>query len=380
MESFLAPTYFVLPVELCRGAGSLLYDKAGREYIDFTSGIGVCALGYGDPGWNRAVAAQLEKASHICNLYCAPSREALARRLCEKTGMKKVFFSNSGAEANECAVKIARKYSAQRKGKECCHILTLTGSFHGRTLSMLAATGQDQFHTQFQPLTPGFCYTPRNGIRQLRHCIENLPIAGILLECIQGESGVRVLDREFVRETSRLARQADIPLIVDEVQTGNGRTGRLYSYLHYDITPDIVTTAKGLAGGLPLGATLLGEKVEGVLQPGDHGSTFGGNPVSCAGGLYVLEQLTEEFLSRVMEKGNSLRNAFSGAPGIEAVTGMGLMLGIQTKRPAKEIQQECLTQGLLVLTAKDRLRLLPPLNIPDGLLQTGANILKKACQ
>lgn len=379
MVSYLANTYAQLPVTVDRGEGSLLYDPQGKAYIDLTSGIGVCALGYADPQWLAAVTEQLRKVSHVCNLYECDPRQRLAGCLCDATGMKKVFFSNSGAEANECAIKAARKYAAAAKGEEYHYILTLKGSFHGRTLATLSATGQDIFHSQFQPLPPGFCHAAADSILDVERCIRDYPLAGILLECIQGESGVRVLERSFVRHVAQLAGQEGIPLMIDEVQTGNGRTGKLYSYMHYGITPDILSTAKGLGGGLPIGATLLGEKLQDVFCPGDHGSTFGGNPVSCAGALCVLDRLDKTMLEQVLTKGEYIRSVLTGAPGIRSVSGMGLMLGVETEKDAKAVQRECLQNGVLVLTAKERLRLLPPLNIPLPLLQTAIDVLRSAC-
>lgn len=380
MDSYLANTYSRLPLTPQRGEGSLLYDAQGNAYIDLTAGIGVCALGYADPQWLGAVTEQLQKVSHVCNLYDSDLRQLLAKRLCEATGMKKVFFSNSGAEANECAIKVARKYSAVVKGDEYCYILTVTGSFHGRTLTTLSATGQDCFHSQFQPLTPGFCHAKADSVEDVARCIRTYPLAGILLECIQGEGGVRALEKDFVRHVAQLARQEGIPLMIDEVQTGNGRTGKLYSYMHYGITPDIVITAKGLGGGLPIGATLFGERVQDVFVPGDHGSTFGGNLASCAGALCVLDRLDEAFLEQVLEKGEYIRSILSGAPGVRSVSGMGLILGVETEKDAKAVQMECLQNGVLVLTAKEKVRLLPPLNIPWPYLKTAISILRSACQ
>ena len=275
-QEYVAGTYGRFPVELVSGRGSVLTAADGKEYIDMGSGIGVTAFGFGDPDWTSAVTAQLTKLQHTSNLYYTEPCARLAQLLCEKTGLKKVFFSNSGAEANECAIKVARKYSAMKKGADCYTILTLVNSFHGRTLTTLAATGQDHFHKDFQPLTPGFAHVQANNIQQLQEAVATMNPAGIMLECVQGEGGVNPLTAEYVKAAAALARERDIPLIIDEVQTGNGRTGSLYAYMHFGIQPDIVSTAKGLGGGLPIGATLMGEKVQYVLGPGDHGSTYGG--------------------------------------------------------------------------------------------------------
>ena len=299
--------------------------------------------------------------------------------LCQRTGMKKVFFSNSGAEANECAIKAARKYAAAELGAEYSTIVTLQGSFHGRTLATLAATGQDVFHRDYQPLPKGFVYAKPGDLDQLAALLKNHRCAAVMMEVVQGEGGVNVLDKEYLQKAAALAADHGALVIVDEVQTGNGRTGRLYGYMHYGIQPDIITTAKGLGGGLPLGATLLGEKVADVFVPGDHGSTFGGNPVCCAGAISILNRLDEQMLSRVRAKGNLVRGALEGAPGVESVTGMGLMLGVKTTRPAAKVAAECLRAGVLVLTAKDKVRLLPALNIPDQQLQDGVEILKQVC-
>ena len=300
--------------------------------------------------------------------------------LCDRTGMKKVFFSNSGAEANECAIKAARKYAAEKKGPEYFTIVTMENSFHGRTLTTLAATGQAPYHELFQPLTPGFAYAQPDDLEGLKKLALETKAAAVMVECIQGEGGVRPLSAEFLRGAAEFCRQEDILLIVDEVQTGNGRTGKLYAYMNYDLQPDLVSTAKGLGGGLPLGACLFGEKVQDVLGPGDHGSTFGGNPVCCAGALSVLSRLDDTFLAEVQRKGEVLRGLLEGAPGIEAVTGLGLMLGLKTAKPAGEIVKKCMENGVLCLTAKDRVRLLPALNIPDDLLREAAGILLDACR
>ena len=377
-KEYVAGTYGRFPVELIEGKGSTVKDINGKEYIDMGSGIGVTAFGFGDELWTKEVTDQLMKLQHTSNLYYTQPCAKLAKVLCEKTGMKKVFFSNSGAEANECAIKVARKYSAQKKGTGCYTIVTLKQSFHGRTLTTLAATGQDHFHQDFLPLTPGFAHVEANNIDEL-NAVVNEGTAGIMIEIVQGEGGVNPLTKEFVAECAKLADKMDIPLIVDEVQTGNGRSGKLYAYQHFDILPDIVSTAKGLGGGLPIGATLMGEKVQDVLKPGDHGSTYGGNPVCSAGALSIIERLNEEFLDGVCTKSDYVFSTLCDAPGIESVTGLGLMIGIKTVKPAKEVVAECMNRGVLCLTAKDKVRLLPALNISMEELSCAVGILKKVC-
>lgn len=379
-KEYVAGTYGRFPVELVEGKGSLLRDSGGKEYIDLGSGIGVTAFGIADEIWKAAVMAQLGKLQHTSNLYYTEPCAKLAKLLCEKTGMKKVFFANSGAEANECAIKVARKYSAEKKGPDCYTIVTLLNSFHGRTLTTLAATGQDHFHELFQPLTPGFVHVPPNDIEALEQCVAEHKVAGIMLESVQGEGGVNPLTWEFVTAAAQIAAREDIPLIMDEVQTGNGRTGKLYGYMNFGIQPDIVSTAKGLGGGLPIGAVLMGEKVQNVLGPGDHGSTYGGNPVCCAGALSVIERLDEEFLSAVRRKSGYVFSALCGAGGVESVTGLGLMIGIKTVKPAKEVVSKCIERGVLCLTAKDKVRLLPALNIPMDQLSKAVEIIKEVCK
>lgn len=378
-DTYIAHTYARFPVRLVEGEGSILWDESGRRYIDLGSGIAVNTFGIADKEWQKAVTAQLGRLQHTSNLYYTGPCAHLAEMLCQRTGMKKVFFSNSGAEANECAIKAARKYAAAELGAEYSTIVTLQGSFHGRTLATLAATGQDVFHRDYQPLPKGFVYAKPGDLDQLAALLKNHRCAAVMMEVVQGEGGVNVLDKEYLQKAAALAADHGALVIVDEVQTGNGRTGRLYGYMHYGIQPDIITTAKGLGGGLPLGATLLGEKVADVFAPGDHGSTFGGNPVCCAGAISILSRLDEQMLSRVRAKGNLVRGALEGAPGVESVTGMGLMLGVKTTRPAAKVAAECLRAGVLVHTAKDKVRLLPALNIPDQQLQDGVEILKQVC-
>ncbi|MBR3643119.1 MAG: aminotransferase class III-fold pyridoxal phosphate-dependent enzyme, partial [Parasporobacterium sp.] len=331
-----------------------------------------------DETWQEAVKEQIGKVQHMSNLYYTEPCAKLAEMLCERTGMKKVFFSNSGAEANECAIKVARKYSAEKKGSECYTIVTLNNSFHGRTLTTLAATGQDHFHELFQPLTPGFAHVDANDFEQLKQLSEEVKIAGVMIECVQGEGGVNTLEPGYLKDLSAFVKENDIPLIVDEVQTGNGRCGALYAYMKLGLDPDIVSTAKGLAGGLPMGATLLGEKVENVLGFGDHGSTFGGNPVCAAAAISVLKRIDEKLLKEVEEKSVYIFKTLEGAPGIEGVSGMGLMIGIKTTKPAGDVVSACMEQGVLCLTAKDKVRLLPALNIPMELLEKAIAVIKEA--
>mgnify|MGYP004564392853 FL=1 len=363
-KAYVAGTYKRFPVEIVSGKGSHAVDSQGKTYVDMGSGIGVMAFGYGDEAWKAAVIEQLDKVQHTSNLYYNAPCAQLAKLLCEKTGMKKVFFSNSGAEANECAIKAARKYSAEKKGADCYTIVTLQNSFHGRTLTTLAATGQDHFHELYQPLTPGFVHVPANDIQALKDCVAKVKVAGILMEVVQGEGGVLPLTAEYLAAANKLAHEQDIPLMMDEVQIGNGRSGKLYGYMNFDVQPDIVSTAKGLGGGLPIGACLLGEKVQNVLGFGDHGSTYGGNPVCCAGGVSIIGRLTDDFLAEVQKKSAYVFESLTNAPGIESVTGLGLMIGVKPVAPAAEVVKACMERGVLCLTAKNKVRLLPALNIP----------------
>ena len=378
-RAYVANTYNRFPIEILTGKGSIVTDTQGKHYIDMGSGIGVTSFGIADPEWISAVSEQLSRVQHMSNLYYTEPCAALAEELCTRTGMKKVFFSNSGAESNECAIKVARKYAAEKKGSDCFYILTLENSFHGRTLTTLAATGQDKFHQLFQPLTPGFLHTPANDFEALKAMTEQYPVAGILLECVQGEGGVIPLEPEFLQKTAALAKEKDILLLVDEVQTGNGRTGSLYAYMQFGIAPDVVSTAKGLGGGLPIGATLLGEKVESVLGFGDHGSTFGGNPIACAGALSILRRMDDAFLDEVKEKSAYVFSALSGADGVESVSGLGLMIGIKTRKPAADVIRLCMEKGVLCLSAKDKVRLLPALNIPFDTLKQAVSIIRESC-
>ena len=378
-QTYIAPTYARFPVVLTGGSGSLLTGEDGKEYIDMGSGIGVNAFGACDAVWQQAICEQAARLQHTSNLYYTEPCARLAALLCQRTGMDQVFFCNSGAEANECAIKVARKYGAEHLGPERTTILTLRGSFHGRTLATLAATGQDVFHQDFLPLTPGFVYASASDLGDVKKVLDANPCCAILFEAIQGEGGVIPLEPAFVRGLETLARERGLLLMADEVQTGNGRTGKLFGYMHSGVHPDVVTTAKGLGGGLPLGATILGGKAAGVLVPGSHGSTFGGNPVCCAGALTILKRLDEAFLEEVAAKGDWVRGQLEGAPGVKSVTGKGLMLGIETEKDAGQVLAACQARGVLPLRAKNKVRLLPPLNIPRDLLEQAVQILKEEC-
>lgn len=376
-KTYVAGTYNRFPVEIASAKGSVMYDTNGKKYIDMGSGIGVTSFGNGDDTWKASVIEQLDLVQHTSNLYYTAPCAKLAKLLCEKTGMSRVFFSNSGAEANECAIKIARKYAADNKGADYYTILTLKNSFHGRTLTTLAATGQEHYHELFRPLTPGFAHVNNGDVAELEAAVKAYKVAGIMIECIQGEGGVIPIDAEYAKKVQEIARRENIVLIVDEVQTGNGRTGKLYAYMNFGLEPDVVSTAKGLAGGLPLGATLMSEKVSKVLGFGDHGSTFGGNPVCCAGALSILGRIDDELMAEVQEKSRYVFTALSGQPGIEAVTGLGLMIGIKTVKPAADVVNKLIERGVLALTAKDKVRLLPALNIPMELLKEAVEIIRE---
>ncbi len=374
-RTYIAGTYKRFPVEIVSGKGSLVRDVNGREYIDMGSGIAVTSFGVADEVWIDAVENQIHKVQHMSNLYYTEPCALLAEALCKKTDMKKVFFGNSGAEANECAIKIARKWASEHKSADCSTIVTLENSFHGRTLTTLAATGQDHYHELYQPLTPGFAHFPAGNLDALESLCNTGKVAAVLIECIQGEGGVVPLDPGFASALDQFVRDHDILLMVDEVQTGNGRTGKMFAYMNYGLHPDVITTAKGLAGGLPIGAALLSEKVQDVFSFGDHGSTFGGNPVAAAAALSVVSRLTDDFMDQVASKGRLLRSLLEGKPGIESVSGLGLMLGLKTTKPAGEVVAACMEKGVLCLTAKDKVRLLPALNIPDDLLCKAASVI-----
>ena len=377
-QYYIANTYARFPVEIVSGKGSKVYDETGKEYIDMGSGIAVNIFGMCDEEWVAAVTKQLNVCQHTSNLYYSEPCVNLAELLCEKTGMKKVFFCNSGAEANEGAIKTARKYAYEKRGKDYYKILTLNNSFHGRTITTLAATGQDTFHNDFLPLTDGFVYTDANDVDMLKKVVSENKLAAIMFETVQGEGGVVPLTQEFVDAIKEICEKEDILMIVDEVQTGNGRTGMLYGYMNYDILPDIVTTAKGLGGGLPLGAFMLGNKTKDVLTAGTHGSTFGGNPVACAGAVNIVSRLTYGFLEEVKRKSKYIISELENADGVKSITGLGLMLGIETEKDAGEVIAVCRENGVLPIKAKNKVRLLPPLNITDDELEKAVEVIKNA--
>ena len=379
-KAFVANTYGRFPLTLVSGKGSRVLDDCGKEYIDLGTGIAVNTFGVADDEWIAAVTDQLSRLQHTSNLYYSEPCATLAQLLCDRTGMKKVFFSNSGAEANECAIKAARKWGEINKGAEYTTIITLKDSFHGRTLATLAATGQDVFHKDFLPMPCGFVHAEANNIEDVRRLADENKCCAVMFESIQGEGGVLPLKKDFVKGLEELAKEKELLLIADEVQTGNGRTGELYGYMNFGIVPDIVSTAKGLGGGLPIGATMLGEKVEFVLGAGMHGSTFGGNPVSCAGAINIISRIDEKLLSEVKEKSAYIFSSLDGAEGVKSISGMGLMIGIETEKDASEVIAACREHGVLVIKAKNKVRLLPALNIPMEELIFAINVLKECCK
>lgn len=373
-----AQTYARFPLTLVRGEGCRAWDADGKSYLDLTSGIGVNSLGWCDAAWTAAVAAQAAQLQHTSNLFYTRPAAELAQTLTARSGLSAVFFANSGAEANECAVKTARKYSHDRYGGGRHTVLTLQQSFHGRTVTTLAATGQDAFHQHFFPFTEGFEYLPANDAEALRQRVAQGGVCALMLEIVQGEGGVQTLSAEYLAAAQTLCREQDILLIIDEVQTGIGRTGKLFAYQHFDfLSPDVVTLAKGLGGGLPIGAALFGERCRDTLGHGDHGSTFGGNPVCCAAANTVLARLDADFLQEVARKGEYLRTRLAALPQVRAVDGMGLMLGITFADgiAAADVLQAAIKRGLLTLTAKHKLRLLPPLLISDAELDEAVAVL-----
>lgn len=374
-KKYIANTYRRSPLFAKRGHGAAVFDEDGREYLDMGSGIAVNTFGLCDSQWIDAVTEQINSLAHLSNLYYTEPQIKLAEMLCQKTGMERVFFGNSGAEANECAIKCARKYSSDKYGDSRYKIVTLVNSFHGRTLATLSATGQEAMHVHFGPFLEGFVNVPANDFDALEAACRD-DVCAVMMELIQGEGGVNVLDKGYVAAAARLCAEKDILLIIDEVQTGNGRTGSLYAYNQFGIKPDIVTTAKGLGGGLPLGSCMLGSKVKDTLGPGTHGSTFGGNPVCCAGALSILSRLDDGLFAEVTRKGEKLKELLLDIPGVKSVSGLGLMLGLELEKSAAETAAKCLEQGLIVLTAHEKLRLLPPLNITDEQLEKAAEILK----
>ena len=377
-SEYVAHTYGRFPVAITSGKNAVCFDADGRRYIDMTSGIGVNSLGFCDEGWIKAVTEQLGKLQHISNLYYTEPCGKLAELLCKRTGMKKVFFANSGAEANEGAIKAARKYSFMKYGEGRNKILTLKNSFHGRTVTTLSATGQDVFHNYFFPFTEGFGFVEAGDIAGLKANSEG--VCAVMMELIQGEGGVLPVDREFVLEAEKFCRENDILLIIDEVQTGVGRTGSLYCFEQYGIKPDLVTSAKGIGGGLPLAAVLFGERVENVFSPGDHATTFGGNPIACAGAVEIINRLDEGFLAEVVKKGEYIRERVLKMPHVLGIAGMGLMLGIELKDGIKsaDVVRAGIQNGVLLLTAKAKVRLLPPLTITYSELDEALSALEKA--
>ena len=376
-QAYVASTYARFPVALVRGKGAKAWDEAGKEFIDLGSGIAVNTFGYSDEEWKAAVAAQMEKLSHSSNLYYTDPCSELAKMLCERTGMKKVFFGNSGAEANECAVKVARKWAYDKFGDGHGTVITLKNSFHGRTIAMLSATGQDHFHHYFGPFPEGFVYAEANNLEDVKRLAAENKCCAVMVEIIQGEGGVMPLGWAFLKGVQAFCNENDLLFMVDEVQTGNGRTGEMYAYMHYGLTPDVVSTAKGLGGGLPIGACMIGEKAENALGNGDHGSTFGGNPIACAGGVSILTRIDKTLMDEVKEKSAWIFETLNGAKNVVSVSGIGFMIGIEITKNAREVVNACLERGVLALTAKTKIRLLPPLNIGWEELKKAIGILKE---
>ena len=373
-------TYARYDVCLTHGSGVYAYDDSDKKYIDVSSGIGVNSLGYCNPGWVKAVTEQASKIQHISNYYYSPVAGELAEKLTKATGLSKVFFGNSGAEANECAIKVARKYSFDKYGLDRNRIVTLENSFHGRTIATLSATGQDVFHNYFFPFVEGFDYARANDIENLLRKITDKTCA-VMLETVQGEGGVNILDSRYLNEVRKICDERDILLIVDEVQTGVCRTGKLYGYMHSGITPDIVTSAKGLGGGLPIGICMVGEKLSEVMGPSSHGTTFGSNPVVCAGANYIIDTVnTPDFIEEVNKKGEYIKEELLKIKGVKAVRQQGLMIGIEVEGNAGEIAKKCTEKGLLIITAKTLLRMLPPLNITYDEIDEALSVLKKVME
>lgn len=375
-KQYVANTYGRFDLEIVSGKGSRVFDSEGNEYIDLSTGIAVNTFGIADEEWKAAVTAQLDKFQHTSNLYYSAPCARLAELLCEKTGAKKVFFGNSGAEANECAIKVARKWAQDTKGEGEHNIITLKNSFHGRTVTTLKATGQDVFHKDFGPFPEGFLYAEANCPESVLELVKNNSCSAILMEPVQGEGGVMPLTKEFVLEVAKIAKENDLLLMFDEVQTGNGRCGTLYAYEQFGVTPDVVTTAKGLGGGLPIGACLMFDRVENTLGAGSHGSTFGGNPIAAAGAVSIISRIDKELLLGVRERSEYIFSELQGAKGIKSVSGMGLMIGIETERDVNEVLAECMKAGILPIKAKNKLRLLPALNIPMDDLKKAVEIIK----
>ena len=374
-QAYILHTYGRVDAALVKGRNARAWDVDGKEYIDFTAGIGVNALGYCDPEWSAAVAGQAGKIQHMCNYYYCPENTALAQELSRASGMAKAFFCNSGAEANECAIKIARKYGEKRGAYR---IVTLENSFHGRTLTTLAATGQEGFHREFLPLTEGFLYAQAGDLAGIQALLDG-SVCAVMLEMVQGEGGVIPMDEGFVQGLAQLCREKDVLLLIDEVQTGIGRTGRFFAYQGYGVQPDVVTCAKGIAGGLPMGACLVSERLGDILQPGQNGSTFGGNPIASAAARVVVRRVSEPaFLQSVAEKGAYFREKLEAMLQVEYVRGRGLMLGVKLKeKDAHDVLVQCAKAGLLILTAKELVRFLPPLTITQEDIDQGLAIFQQ---
>lgn len=373
-------TYGRYDVCLTKGKGVYAYDDNGKKYIDVSSGIGVNCLGYCDDGWVKAVSEQAGTIQHISNYYYNKVAGVLAEKLTKATGLSKVFFGNSGAEANECAIKVARKYSFDKYGKGRDHIITLVNSFHGRTIATLSATGQDVFHNYFFPFVDGFDNAIANDIESLKNTITDKTCA-VMLETVQGEGGVNILDSEYLQQVRKICDEKDILLIVDEVQTGVCRTGKLYGYMHSGIKPDVVTSAKGLGGGLPIGICMVNDKLKDVMGPSTHGTTFGSNPVVCAGANYIIDTVnTPEFIEEINKKGAYFKEKIEKIKGVKSVRQQGLMIGIEVEGNAGDIAKKCTENGLLVITAKTLLRMLPPLNIKYEEIDEALAILKKVME
>ena len=377
-QAYILHTYGRVDAALVKGRNARAWDVDGKEYIDFTAGIGVNALGYCDPEWSAAVAGQAGKIQHMCNYYYCPENTALAQELSQASGMAKAFFCNSGAEANECAVKIARKYGEKRGAYR---IVTLENSFHGRTLTTLAATGQEGFHREFLPLTEGFLYAQAGDLAGIQALLDG-SVCAVMLEMVQGERGVIPMDEGFVQGLAQLCREKDVLHLIDEVQTGIGRTGRFFAYQGYGVQPDVVTCAKGIAGGLPMGACLVSERLGDILQPGQNGSTFGGNPIASAAARVVVRRVSEpDFLQSVAEKDAYFREKLEAMPQVEYVRGRGLMLGVKLKeKDAHDVLVQCAKAGLLILTAKELVRFLPPLTIPQENMDQGLTIFQRVLE
>lgn len=374
-DTYLMPTYAHFPVALERGENATYFDSEGKEYIDFTAGIGVNALGINDEAWKAAVKAQLDKLQHTSNLYYNETVAKAAKMICERAGLPKVLFCNSGAEANECAIKLARKYSFDKYGEGRYNIVSLKNSFHGRTMATITATGQDHYHEFFNPFLEGFRYAEAGDCKGLENMLDGT-VCAVMLEVIQGEGGVLETPQHFIEFVRTVCDENDVLLIFDEVQTGVGRTGKLFACETVGVKPDILTTAKGIGGGLPMGACLCRAELGNTLTAGTHGTTFGGNPVACAGSLAVLERMDDGFLAEVTAKGEHIRDKVKTFTDVESVRGRGLMIGIDLKtKKAGEIAQKCCENGLLILTAKSALRMLPPLTITYEEIDKGLAIL-----